>query len=412
MVGELFDKVVADKLESSLASATVQLGVLKNDLVDTLCYGSNGKPKTHRQKFLNWLSPKDLSSLSTIGFARRLADTQVGRMIADEVDAHADILLNDLAQRYEEIGSAASQFFRRRAQLFSMLIGLAVAFVFNVDSINLLRTLVVDETVRLNVISQLEGSLDELPAAPQNGSEVHGEGPTGPASRSSAGQAAADEESTTAQSKLGRGEGKESFERAAMEVRGLQALGLPIGRNFFPWCLPITEPSGADANKNDGKSAQATANASASAAVDSARQYVDSRCYAYASPKTERGLDERLSDTTNLVWFASVLVAGILIGLGAPFWFDIARNLTVVAQLLRGPRGGKTPEETLAAKSGKTAKKSVGETAGGLPTTPLEAFRLAAAAKKIKTFGASRLPDGQGRRRELVRLQLSGMHSG
>ena len=83
-------------------------------------------------------------------------------------------------------------------------------------------------------------------------------------------------------------------------IRGMQAevatlgnLGVPIGYGYFPYCQPRSNGT-----------------------------QIDTAC----AGKERSGF---------AAWFLSTLLAGLLIGLGAPFWFDLARGLSRSAQLLR-----------------------------------------------------------------------------
>jgi AcrR family transcriptional regulator len=85
-----------------------------------------------------------------------------------------------------------------------------------------------------------------------------------------------------------------------------------------------------------------------------------------------------------VAWALSVLLGGLLIGLGAPFWFDVAQGLSKSLQVLKAV-GGRVREKE---EAGPAA--AVG--ASPPPRTPVEAFRTAIDA----------LPAG-----ELRRLKLS-----
>jgi hypothetical protein len=51
----------------------------------------------------------------------RLADTQVGQEIAKQTEDRMDILVKDMAQKFESVGAAATETYTRRAATISML---------------------------------------------------------------------------------------------------------------------------------------------------------------------------------------------------------------------------------------------------------------------------------------------------
>ncbi len=111
-----------------------------------------------------------------------------------------------------------------------------------------------------------------------------------------------------------------------------------------------------------------------------------------AKSADEKTLSRKIIGT--VFWGLGVLGTGLLIGLGGPFWFNIARKLTEVIQVARGGAatdGSETRKSTLAAadpmKSHKDTFKKIG---GGPPlvkaqanlTTAIDAAMVADSAVK------------------------------
>ena len=86
-----------------------------------------------------------------------------------------------------------------------------------------------------------------------------------------------------------------------------------------------------------------------------------------------------------LQWFLSVCLAGLLIGLGAPFWFDLARSLTRGARVRGGTGQPEPPPAAPAATSGGNSP----------PRTPVDAFTNAIAAARPLVRRALLTPDGR-----------------
>jgi hypothetical protein len=80
----------------------------------------------------------------------------------------------------------------------------------------------------------------------------------------------------------------------------LERLGLPIGGRYFPYC---SKDAAEDTSKPE------------AAGETPAKSKFDPRC------------DVPRSMTAYWNWFLSILVTGILIGLGAPFWFDVYKKI-------------------------------------------------------------------------------------
>jgi hypothetical protein len=136
---------------------------------------------------------------------------------------------------------------------------------------------------------------------------------------------------------------------------------------------------------NTGRSAQgespagSAASNAAIAPAGATPKAADSKCTAVTANLVSFGAVKdvfgRVWSVGGIAWFLSVLLAGFLIGLGAPFWFDLARGLTRSAQLLRAVGVGQKKEEAAAAPAA-----NVDSSASPPPRTPVEAFKVAIAA--------------------------------
>lgn len=124
--------------------------------------------------------------------------------------------------------------------------------------------------------------------------------------------------------------------REAIESRtgSLIRLGLPVGYDFYPGCVKDKE---------------------------------DARC------KAPTGKD-------GILWFLSVLLSGLLIGLGGPYWFNLARALSGALAMLRGAVS--PPQKKEAEAAGPAGGQESGaSTTDGLPRTPVEVFQTVRAAR-------------------------------
>jgi hypothetical protein len=133
----------------------------------------------------------------------------------------------------------------------------------------------------------------------------------------------------------------------------VKSLGVPIGYELFPGCTRQTR----EGLKRDGN------------------------CAIPAEEKADGILDGVLYNISNnfvafLLWLISVALGGLLIGLGAPFWFDVARGLSRSLQVMKAL----TPGTKSAGEEQQVATPSAAAGASPPPRTPVEAFNTAIAA--------------------------------
>lgn len=224
-----------------------------------------------------------IDALTTIAFAERLARTDVGRLVLQEVKAGSDLVLTDLCRSFERFGRASSEVFRKWAQVTSICVGVAVAFAVNIDAGRLVGAMLNDPELRTTLIQQAEAAREASEAAEASLSKVQAMGEADQLSQDQV------EEIKAATAGL------------LAEVSAAQALGLPVGWRYFPYCQ-TDQPA-------------------------TTGGYVSCGAWDDAS-----GWDKVLAVAR---WLALTTVAGVLIGLGGPFWFKVFSSLSQVAQLLR-----------------------------------------------------------------------------
>lgn len=95
-------------------------------------------------------------TLSTIEFIRRLADTDIGRRLAQRADSELDALIDDITERYEDYGRMASQLFRRISQTGTVIVSVIIALFLNINAVTLFRTLQTNEVLTQAIAGQAE----------------------------------------------------------------------------------------------------------------------------------------------------------------------------------------------------------------------------------------------------------------
>jgi hypothetical protein len=141
---------------------------------------SDEKLATHRRKFVksmvdNPLLVKESPGLgerirarlnrfdviSTEDFFKQLAYTDIGRRIKAKAEEEIDDFVDSLSRAYDRFGEAATDLFKRRARLISLVAGILVAFGMNVNGLSLFQSYMNDPHLRASVVSRA----DEIAAA-------------------------------------------------------------------------------------------------------------------------------------------------------------------------------------------------------------------------------------------------------
>ncbi len=275
---------------------------------------------------------------------RCLAECECVKKASREASDKVRIEFNRLARKYEEFGSAVSASFKRRSQFWSIAIGIALAIVANIDGVRIFEAYRTDPQLAAAVIEKQENFLENYQKAQESLKDVNAV---------EARVADLENELATAKSKLdatASEEGKEKLQagiaaleqtlkgekalldeklalkniqsraqQAQQQLTDLVAMGVPLGWNFYPDC-----PYG------QGQEAWATSSSKcqALAKTDQKKMQLEAACFG------GRIFNTALHDFGGfLIWLFTVIMTGFLIGLGAPFWFDVAKRL---AQIRKG----------------------------------------------------------------------------
>jgi hypothetical protein len=273
---------------------------------------------------------------------RQLVEIDEVREKTAEGRKTAKVEIKRLARKYEEFASASAADFKRRAQLWSVVIGILLALVANINGVRLFEAYMVSDDLTARVIGQFEtlgkeaneaqdsfqkaieekggkgsGNFDsQIEKKRKTLSSLYqsraladaGQKTTEPAKLDMEIKALEKEidalvEKRYASSKAGRAQ--QSVDGAVQKLTSLAEFGVPIGMKYFPHCV---------INK-------------------------------WLSGKNKIACLEReaKSNSNNLEWFIAwiswlvvTVLTGMLIGLGAPFWFDVAKRLAAVRAMFGG----------------------------------------------------------------------------
>jgi len=332
LMQHMFDKVIAPKLAGQLPTDMTGSRFVKQmtDMRWVPVAPNAGRIKKAYYRIVNKLRRTDKAQkLATLEFLERLAESPVGAAVLDRSEKKGDdqeslsVFLEDLASKFEDFGDDASIYFAWRARMFSVLIGFVLVFSINFSAIDVAKTLMQSESARTALIeqgdqiaaglnAQLQQEVDELKKGGESNSTPD-----------------ANIDAIT-----------QKMQRSVEEgVRTLKDAQLPIGWKHAPWLADTRSaeavdegsPSAADAEPI-GTVAQTSASAVNSKGTDAANGGADVHSdgtWAKFGTWMWNSLGEFVK------WFASVFAAGLLVGLGGPFWFDTYRKLAALSGIAK-----------------------------------------------------------------------------
>jgi hypothetical protein len=350
MMGRLFDEVLKPRVAHLLRGVT--LAEAREHFLNTVTRNQAYDERFNRVRSL--IQPDQLAWMSMMEFADRLADTAVGKAIARGGPEYVDNAINDLSQKFERFGAASSKRFADHARFWCVLASIVLAFMVNVDGVRIFQDLLHDDQLTSGIIARYGAAVEDGAQRPQD------------LQQSLALMTQLRDEKVIADDELKAF--KDNIATTQLKVAELRDTGLPITIEAWPFCAGVLGTTGR------GGSAESNLALAPTAAQPKPS---DTKCTAVTSLTSGKGVIEvarRIFSGDGAMWFLSVLLAGVLVGLGAPFWFDLARGLTRSAQLLRaagaGSKDDKKPAAVIVTKEGASSP----------PRTPVEAFKVAVAA--------------------------------
>lgn len=255
----------------------------------------------------------NVSALSPLAFVQRLARTSVGEAIVKHGDSNPnpvkgkeDItrVVTDFTRSFDRYGRAASERFRKKTGAWAIGVGVVLAFAMNIDAGRVFMS--------LNNSAELRASLiDGVDEAVKRNSEA--------VSQMKAivdAQAGEGAEETGDTARVAE-EMQEKVKAVEGDIAKVRDLGLPIGHEYFPF--------------GDKEFASNTAEAE-----DRGRP---TGFWAY------------------FYWVCLTALAGILIGLGGPFWFRVFSSLSQVFQMLRAVGLGSGKAQKVRSEEVETPEK-------------------------------------------------------
>jgi hypothetical protein len=151
-----------------------------------------------------------LVTVTTEDLTERLKRSDFGKELLSELGDQAQPVFDELAKRYEVIGNKYTDSFRDSSRNWAILVALALALVFNIDSIHIIDSYIRNEGMRQTVIAQRDAFEQDYNALVAS---LEGE----------------DNSATITKQQL-----EESFSNSRAQLNVLTNAGFPIGPTYFP----------------------------------------------------------------------------------------------------------------------------------------------------------------------------------
>ena len=322
---------------------------------------------TNPKRAFGLWSGRDLAAMTPAEFMERLGSMDVGQAIVetraaargavqDAGTAAADavnVVLKDVAQKFEAFGREASVYFEGRARLLSVVVAIALAFLAHVDAVDLFRTYLRDPNARAKVIEQSEAVTARYKAAKEAADAV----------KEIVKDANAEKPDVKAQLEKIKQDWTEAIGKVDATVKQYADLGVPLGWNNER--IKRADMLQLVWTCKDSKTGD-------SLGMVSFRDACHANDTGYDGAKHTQYVDVWFQvPKAPAVWFY-LFLGGLLVGLGAPFWYNAVTGLTNIRNAARGATStdAQTRAAVVAAAAGTTQ-----------PVTPVDAFRVSHAAR-------------------------------
>lgn len=275
----------------------------------------------------------------------QLARTDAGGALRQFDDRDLGPRLEALAYEFDRYSEGARTFFTRRTRAFAIVLAIIFGFALNVDALRLYKVLANDSVTREAIITWADAQIQRQAEADRAADEME--------------RARQLQQPTTPRTDSPEPEGASSATGADLppevgELSGLVgllgAMSIPVGYSQYPYCLSYSPlhgrvvPGTVIFDPRCSQMRQRIEKLSDLAGVTAAGAVTAARASGSKQPAflIEAGywLDKSLSFVPPIyrarihfdtwVWFFSTLVAGGMIGLGAPFWFNVYRRIAML----------------------------------------------------------------------------------
>jgi uncharacterized membrane protein YciS (DUF1049 family) len=259
----------------------------------------------------------EYTEVSAEDYLLRLPDTDAFEYLKQLGKGELKEFAESIDKKYGEYEKAISDFFKRRAQLLALIFGIGLAIGANIHGLRLFERYIDNPELTARVIAQTDEIGSAIKATQDRIANQSGTN---------------DENLQIIQRELQR----------SKELMGnLARTGLPMGWNFYPNC-PTSKPQEGVALYDPDCGPVLALAKEGEIKVDPAAKKTDIRS---DSTLVRIYTTLKLDFLGFLQWLFVVIVTGMLIGLGGPFWFDVARRLAGIRQQISPDRDDRETTE-------------------------------------------------------------------
>ncbi|NWG53170.1 MAG: hypothetical protein HXY28_05580 [Hydrogenophilaceae bacterium] len=303
-------------------------------MTESVSFGGKGRFWWLRNlPILSWFFTRKKHRLTTLQFVEGFARSETGARLRSLDYPRLRRALTVAAYEFERYVDAQSEYFRRRAQVFSVLAAMVFAFAANIDAFYIFH--------RLATNPQISAALERVALSQQ-------------------------------QRALEDPESGDSARVLIEQAQEFADSGLPIGYMAYPYCLENVVLILA----HDPRCPQVTR--AAGDPVPDNPPFGEIIAKARERVLTPGG--------GGFFWFISVLVAGGLIGLGAPFWYDVFRRIARIVPAARSVHGVLAGRD--AQSPAPAGREVVRDGAAANPNALVIAYRVASGQATEASAGA------------------------
>jgi hypothetical protein len=205
--------------------------------------------------------------------------------------------LKEFDVEYNQLCAAARTQFKNNRHTWSVLIGLMLALVLNVNALRIFEAFLANPALTAATVAKMDNLAEQSRMAEEKYAQAI--------------------ENTNAE---GIDEVNKSIAELQRQLGELQTTGIPIGWGYTPHCHLADTLTGIFSKTDSPVSSSCLPEPGVSGKEAQARS-----------------ADGFVSGMASLI---TSLLTGLLIGLGAPFWFDLAKRLSEVRSSFRGKVGG------------------------------------------------------------------------
>ena len=224
------------------------------------------------------------TSLNANEFLRKLGDSDVGEAIHKKYQQNINLVIGELAVKFEEFGQEATSIYKKYTGLLNTMVAIAFAIVLNVNVVSLALEFYKNATLTNQMIVSFERMENDIANAAKAISK------TDPAE-----------------------DGEVTLEQIQENIQSIKELGLPIESiNNIGFPLEYKNPTYVEIK--------------AKALGKTPEEYLE-----FKNNKPDQDIDGETR--FDFLWMIGNIITGILIGLGAPFWFDIIKRISAIRRV-------------------------------------------------------------------------------